>query len=43
MMKGLEEPNECSDLYDNFDIHHEGLFNSDNTGFCEDAMKSMET
>lgn len=43
MMKGLEEPNECSNLYDNFDIHHEGLSYTDNTGFCEEAMKSMET
>ena len=46
LLKGLETPCERSELYDNFDIHHEMLMseneNEDDSDFYDENMKSLE-
>ena len=46
LLKGLETPNERSELYDNFDIYHEQIINSSVTitpkGQNDDGINSME-
>jgi len=45
LLKGLETPNERTDLYDNFDIHHDQLLNTSGTVTVtgeNEEMKSME-
>ena len=42
MIKGLETPKDRSELYDNFDIHHD-LYSISDLYSDEDAMKSMDT
>ena len=50
LLKGLETPCERSELYDNFDIHHEMLMseneneheNEDDSDFYDENVKSLE-
>ena len=42
MIKGLETPKERSELYDNFDIHHD-MPSMSGSQSDDDVLKSMDT